>query len=104
MSKLLEDSIEIRAIYLNAKHLPQHEYDRLDMFLDYPNKYGVQAAVYSSGVVIYIEDYVREFVLEAGFPVLSEILLMAEEDDIIFVDFYEKRPTEIDSLKLYDWD
>lgn len=104
MGPFYHECVAVNAIYLNAKHLPQNEYENLDMFVDYPNDFGIQASVYSTGVIIYMEDYKGEEVKELGFPVLANILFLADEDDIMFIDFYENRKQDLDNLKVYDWD
>ena len=96
-----------RATYmlpLSTYHLPEDEYNKLDMLMNYPNPYGVHSAIYNSGVVILIDKTSGlTFLLKEQFPVLFNIAHKAKEAEIYFIDFYE-RTLPRDDLKLYKWE
>lgn len=103
MSLFTEDVVSIKAIYLNVHNLPKNEYDKLDDFMKFPNEFGIHTAIYANGVIVYIEEIEYELIKVKGFPILANILSMAYDEGIRYVDFYDDCNRNSEDLKIYDW-
>lgn len=92
MEKLINKKFNTSILHVSAFHLPQEEYQKLDMFMEFPNVYPIHTAIYSSGVIVVLisEDvsYFRGFL-----PVLYEILVKCVEEGVKIIDFSENEPT-----------
>ena len=100
MASVKDNKEEMVRLVLNARHLPQTEYNRLDELMIYPNDTGTNAAIYDCGVMILILDRQEDYLSES-FPVLNSI--MRDLDYITLFDFYESGNI-MDDLKLFDWE
>lgn len=95
-----------RALELNAHHIPQNEYEKLDKAFEVDAEYSFLSAFYSRGVILFLfnKDDDNEQVLnfQKDFPVLFTIAKCAMAQGVYFLDLDEEG-SDVPNLKIFEW-